>query len=519
VTATEVSGDVRFGGWRWGSAAQPYLYEINTWPWLHQLSVEAGRPVDLSTVPDERWAALADAGFDAVWLMGVWARSAAGAAIALNNTELVESFHAVLPDYRPDDVVGSPYCVADYQVDSRLGGRDGLAHARAALARHGLGLVLDFVPNHVAPDHPWTRTNPELFVRGSSQDLEDDPGSFVAIDGSVLARGRDPYFPAWPDVVQLNAFAPALRAGVVDTLRDIAEQCDGVRCDMAMLMMNGVFAKTWGARVGAPPEQDYWPAVIPAVRQTHPGFRFIAEAYWDLEWALQQQGFDFCYDKRLYDRLVAGDTRQVRPHLSADRQYQQRLVRFIENHDEPRAAAVFDERRQRVAAVAALTQTGARLIHDGQFDGRKVRLPVFLGRYPDEATDRELSGFYHTLLAALKDSTFRTGTWTLCDCTGWPGNDTTADLVAWCWDGESRWLIVVNLSDAEASGLVRAPWNDLRGGAFTLTDPTTNAEFERTGDDLTDGLYVELAPWGWHLLRVTSNDDVRSDTPLQVSPA
>ena len=313
MTATEVSGDVRFGGWRWASAAQPYLYEINTWPWLHQLSVEAGRPVDLSTVPDERWAALADAGFDAVWLMGVWTRSAAGAAIALNNTELVESFHAVLPDYRPEDVVGSPYCVADYQVDPRLGGRDGLAHARAALARHGLGLVLDFVPNHVAPDHPWTRTNPELFVRGSSQDLEDDPGSFVAIDGSVLARGRDPYFPAWPDVVQLNAFAPALRAGVIDTLRDIAEQCDGVRCDMAMLMMNGVFAQTWGARVGAPPEQDYWPTVIPAVRQTHPGFRFIAEAYWDLEWALQQQGFDFCYDKRLYDRLVAGERDRFDP--------------------------------------------------------------------------------------------------------------------------------------------------------------------------------------------------------------
>jgi len=232
----------------------------------------------------------------------------------------------------------------------------------------------------------------------------------------------------------------------------------------------------------------------------------------------QQQGFDFCYDKRLYDRLVAGEAGQIRPHLSADRQYQQRLVRFIENHDEPRAAAVFDERRQRVAAVAALTQTGARLIHDGQFDGRKVRLPVFLGRYPDEATDRELSGFYNTLLSALTDPTFRTGTWALCDCTGWPGNDTTADLVAWCWDGESRWLIVVNLSDAEASGLVRVPWNDLRGGTFTLTDPTTNAEFERTGDDLTDGLYVKLAPWGWHLLQVRSNDDVRSAAPPQVSP-
>ena len=140
--------------------------------------------------------------------------------------------------------------------------------------------------------------------------------------------------------------------------------------------------------------------------------------------------------------------------------------------------------------MATLTQTGARLVHDGQFDGRKVRLPVFLGRYPDEPTDRELSGFYHTLLAALKDPVFRTGTWELCDCTGWPGNDTTANLVAWSWDGDSRWLIVVNLSDADASGHVRAPWNDLRGGTFTLTDPTTNAVFERTGDDLANGLYV-----------------------------
>jgi hypothetical protein len=508
MTATQVSNGVRFDGWRWASAERPYIYEINTWPWLNQLSGEIGRSVDLSTVPDERWAVLADAGFDAVWLMGVWTRSPAGSAIALENKELVQSFQAVLPDYRSQDVVGSPYCVRAYEVDPRLGGRDGLARARAALARHGLGLILDFVPNHVAPDHRWTLRNPELFVGGTSQELEDDPGSFVAIDGSVLARGRDPFFPAWPDVVQLNAFAPALRTTVIATLRDIAEQCDGVRCDMAMLMMNDVFSRTWGARVGAPPDEDYWPTIIPAVRDAHPGFRFIAEAYWDLEWALQQQGFDFCYDKRLYDRLVAGDATQIRPHLSADRQYQQRLVRFIENHDEPRAAAVFDPRRQRAAAVASLTQTGARLVHDGQFDGRKTRLPVFLGRYPDEPADRDLSGFYDALLSAVKDPTFRTGTWELCGCSGWPGNDTTGNLVAWSWDGESRWLIVVNFSDTDASGHVRTAWNDLQGRTVTLTDPTSQAVFERTGDDLSNGLYVQLPPWGWHLFRVEPNDDI-----------
>ena len=237
----------------------------------------------------------------------------------------------------PQDVVGSPYCVRDYEVDPRLGGRDGLARARAALARHGLGLVLDFVPNHVAPDHPWTRSEPgALRPRAPAKSSRTTRRSFVAIDGSVLARGRDPYFPAWPDVVQLNAFAPALRAAVIDTLRDIAEQCDGVRCDMAMLMMNDVFARTWGARVGAPPAEDYWPTVIPAVREAHPDFRFIAEAYWDLEWALQQQGFDFCYDKRLYDRLVAGRRRADRRHLSADRHVSAEAGPV---HREPRRAA------------------------------------------------------------------------------------------------------------------------------------------------------------------------------------
>src|SRR4029450_6694073 len=157
--------------------------------------------------------------------------------------------------------------------------------------------------------------------------------------GHVLANGRDPYFPAWPDVVQLNAFAPALRAVVIETLSEIAEQCDGVRCDMAMLVMNDVFARTWGDRVGSAPESDYWPTVILAVREAYPGFLLLAEAYLDLEWALQHQGFNYCYDKRLYDRILQGPTEQVRLHLLADDQYQHGLLRFVENHDEPGGGA------------------------------------------------------------------------------------------------------------------------------------------------------------------------------------
>jgi hypothetical protein len=473
----------------------PFVYEINTWPWLAGVAAAEGRPVDLGSVPDAWWDEIAAGGFDAVWLMGVWRRSPAGVAIALANDALVRSFRDALPDLRDDDVVGSAYCIRDYVVDEHLGGPAGLAAARAALAARGMGLLLDFVPNHVAPDHPWTVSHPERFVGGTADDLARDPASFVEVNGRVLANGRDPFFAAWPDVVQLDAFSVELRDAVVDTMRSIADQSDGVRCDMAMLVMNDTFERTWGERVGPRPATEYWPQVIGAVRESHPGFRFVAEAYWDLEWALQEQGFDHCYDKRLYDRLLHDGAEDVRGHLSGDHGFQHRLLRFAENHDEPRAAAELGFDQQRAVTVATLTQTGARLVHDGQIEGRRVRLPVFLGRFPVEPVDDARVAFHRSLLAALRDPTFRRGDWQLCDRDG-------ADLVAWCWDGDTRWLVVVNLSDRRAAGHVRAPWADLRGRRVRLVDPTRDEVFDRDGDEVCDGLYVELAPWAWHLLRV-----------------
>ena len=274
---------------------------------------------------------------------------------------------------------------------------------------------------------------------------------------------------------------------------------------MAMLVMSEVFAHTWGDRVGQPPSTDYWSTVIPAVREAHPGFLFLAEAYWDLEWALQQQGFDYCYDKRLYDRILHGPAEQVRLHLVADDEYQHGLIRFVENHDEPRAASAFGSIRSPVSAVTSLTQTGARLVHNGQIEGATVHLPVFLGRYPKEQTDETLLAFYRTFLPAVADPTFRNGSWRLCERSGWPGDDRYQNLVAWSWEGDTRWLIVVNLSDGTAAGLIRAPWDDLRGRMWNLSDPTHPSQdvaFERSGDDLVDGFFVELDGWNWHMFRI-----------------
>jgi hypothetical protein len=480
----------------------PVIYEINTWVWLNELSRKYGRSITLANVPSEEWDYLSFFTFDAVWFMGVWERSPAGITVANQNQGLLEDFRRALPDFQTEDNVGSPYCVKRYKVDANLGGPEGLSVAREELAERGLKLILDFVPNHVAPDHPWVGSHPEYFIQGTAEEALKDPGSFIETEGRVFACGRDPYFPAWPDVLQLNAFQPGLRQAVIKTLSDLAGQSDGLRCDMAMLLINRIFENTWGGRAGQPPATEYWPEIIQTVKMNHPDFLFMAEAYWDLEWELQQQGFDYCYDKRLYDRLEHNDAESVRLHLCADYAYQNKLVRFIENHDEPRALSVFSPQKERAAAVTAATIPGAKLFHEGQFEGRKIRVPVFLGRCSEEPVDLELQSFYCQLVKAASLEGVRDGGWQLCERTGWPDNMSYQNLLAWCWKGAGeRLLVIVNLSDTQAQGRVRLLWEDLRGRDWRMTDHFTGEAYERSGKEMADsGLYVNLLPWGFHVL-------------------
>ena len=192
----------------------------------------------------------------------------------------------------------------------------------------------------------------------------------------------------------------------------------------------------------------------------------------------------------------------TRLHLYADLAYQEKLLRFLENHDEPRAASAFMFARERAAAVATSTLTGARMFHEGQFDGRKSRLPVFLARRPDESPDPRLQDFYRTLLAAIDRPLFREGQWRLCERTGWPDNPSWQNLVAWCWSkDDERYLVAVNLSDCPAQARIHTGWNNLAGRTWNLTDKLSGTVYERSGDELqSSGLYVDLAPWGYHLL-------------------
>jgi hypothetical protein len=476
----------------------PHLYEISAWPWLERLSLREGRRVTLADVPAETWDAIARAGFDCVYLMGVWRRSAAGRLMARTDPDLFADYDRALPGWTMRDVPGSPYSIQAYEPDDRMGGWTGLDRCRADLAGRGLRLVLDFVPNHLGFDHDWIRSHPEYFVQGTLDNYRAEPLLYHPIeDGAVvrfIACGRDPFFPPWRDVAQLNYFNPATRTAMIGVLADIARHCDGVRCDMAMLVVNDVFAQTW-QRVdlmwGAP-ATEFWPEATRRVPMT-----YLAEVYWDREFQLQQQGFDFTYDKRLLERLHYANPDQARGHLRAEPAYSAKLARFLENHDEARSAAVFGHRLEAAAAVT-FTLPGLRFFFDGQLEGALTRSAVQLGRWPDDPDRADIRDLYARLLTTIDKPLFHDGEWSLLEVDG-AGDPTNGDVLAFAWrHGRDMAIVAANITSHDAQGLVRV--GDLPAGdAFNLKDQLSNQGYRWTRADLGHGLYVRLNQGDAHI--------------------
>ena len=501
------------GGVKAGFVRHPLLYQINTRAFLN--AVAGLGQATLDDFPDAEIDAIADHGFEWIWLLSIWQLGAAGRNVALSNPAWRSGYLAALPDLRDDDVESSGFAIVEYSVARELGGPHALARLRSRFAGRGLKLMLDFVPNHMAVDSMWTHDHPDYFIAGTQGAMAKQPQNYETVATGrgqlLLAHGRDPNFDGWPDTLQLDYTNPALQQAQRSNLLDIAEQCDGVRCDMAMLLLPEIFERTWGVR-----PQAFWPDAIAFVKRERPGFTFMAEAYWDLELVLQDQGFDYAYDKRLYDRLVEGDAAAVRDHLAlAPVSYQNKLARFLENHDEPRAAATFSPARLEAAAVITFLAPGLRFINHGQLDGARVRLPTPLVREPIEASDPLLRGFYDRLLDVLSVPTLHEGEWqAVAPSQAWDNNPTHDRFVAFSWRAASpersprgNVLVVVNYSDVQSQCRLRVPFADLAGRRVSLSDLLGSERYERDGTEIENaGLFVDLAPWGYNAFALHLDD-------------
>ncbi len=476
----------------------PLLYQINTRVWLTELSCGLGRRATLDDIPDGELDQLAEHGFDWIWMLSVWQTGLAGQQVSRTNPEWRREFHETLPDLTDEDIPGSGFAITAYHVHSELGGDEALARLRERLRERGLRLMLDFVPNHTALDHPWVSQHPEYYIVGTELDLARAPRNYTRVrrpEGDLLlAHGRDPYFSGWPDTLQLNYANPMTQTAMAAELLKIAGQCDGVRCDMAMLVLPDVFQWTWGMV-----PRPFWPMATQQVRNHYPEFCFMAEVYWDLEWTLQQQGFDYTYDKRLYDRLREGHPRPVREHFHAGLDYQDKLARFLENHDEPRAAATFSPEVHKAAAVTTYLAPGLRFFHQGQFEGRLKRISPHLSRAPEEPANRDIREFYQRLLAILRRHAVREGQWQLLECLpAWRENWTWDSFLACFWRGnnEERLIVAVNFAPHQSQCVLQLPFADLSGTDWELQDLLDPVTYRRDGDKLcSHGLFLDMMPW------------------------
>jgi hypothetical protein len=246
------------------------------------------------------------------------------------------------------------------------------------------------------------------------------------------------------------------------------------------------------------------------VKRKKPGFLFLAEAYWGLERKLQEIGFDFTYDKSLYDRLRFSSPDEIRSHLMSDNLCPQRLVRFTENHDELRAIVAFGRERSLAAAVVLATVPGLRLFHDGQLEGRSTHLPIQLVREPKEADNPEIMRFYDRLLAICRVPAFHEGEWVLVEPSqAWNGNESHRSLLAWCWRyAEQVKLVVVDYSPHWAQGWLKLPMPLENAGRVLLQDELTGTIYIRDADELrSHGLYVDLSPWQAYILDIALDEN------------
>ena len=469
----------------------PHILEINTRSWLKRISQQQGCPITLADIPEIYLQKIKDEGFDAVWLMGVWTLSPAARRIARESADLQNQVRAARPDFKPEDITASPYAVYVYEVDASFGGDEALEKLHKRFNEKGIAVLLDFVGNHTAIDSPAVTAQPDLFINTGTQEPQNHKDWFFKNENGVyIAHGRDPYFAPWTDTAQLNYFNPKTREFMIENLKKVASLCDGVRCDMAMLSLNKVQRDTWWEFIGGEmPKKEFWKEALEVIREKKPEFIFIAEVYWGLEWDIQELGFDYTYDKTLYDRLRFSSATDIRSHLGAEHLFQMRSIRFIDNHDEEDSLKAFGREKSLAAGAIIATLPGARLFHLYQLLGRTGHMPI---QYINDDFKEDLSvgDYYRKLLHIASDAAFHGGQWVLCQAYG-AGDDTHKNILSWTWrQMKTGKLIVINYSALPARGCV-----SVKGAAADLTEEMAGEKIAVTPEMRKNGYVVALRPY------------------------
>ncbi len=476
----------------------PSILELHTKIWLETLSSEYGRKINFDCFPEEEIRKIQESPFDGFWLMGIWKRSLEARKKAQNCTGLITAGNELLQGFDPQkDIDASAYSIPEYTIESSFGTREGFLGFKKKIEPKKI--ILDFVPNHTSRDSSLILQKPWIFMEGDESLLIQ--GEAFLKNGKIIAMGKDPNFPAWNDTAQLDYSKVETREVMTESLKSITELCDGVRCDMAMLVTNDVFSRTWNKTMETP--EEFWKKAVAEVKHLKEEFLFIAEVYWGMEWELQQQGFDYAYDKTLYDRLKYGENEAVFGHFHAEKVFYQKLVRFLENHDEERASSVFKNGNLFSASILTYLLPGMRLFYEGQAEGRKRRSPIQFTRWPEEKSDPETFLFFQKMLNLIAEEALHEGRWTLLKIYS-PEEQGFSGVFSFQWSYKDvDILAVVNNTPFHKSGFSILEKIHAEEGTIFFKDVFSDKVWEREKESVMDsGLYFELEPHEFKIYKV-----------------
>lgn len=425
--------------------------------------------LELEKSPSFVWA-------DEIWFMGVWKNSPKSRSIAQTMPELQPNYHSVKQNLELEDIYGSPYSIFEYLPDLLVSKEKDLTNLHTNLKQLGKKLILDFVPNHMAIDSPIVDSNPDLFLIAS--EFVSSKNSFLHQNGNVYVHGRDPYFDGWTDTIQWDFSNPNVEKKHIEILKSIAKQSDGVRCDMAMLLLPDVFEKTHGKK------SSYdWSRVIQSVREEFPHFKFYAEAYWGMEDRLLSLGFDASYDKSIHDAFKNQNLDFISQNLKENSGIKN--IRFLENHDEERAKHQFGESSRTYFSLLCADEC-ILLFHAGQEMGLSKKIPVQMIRTDNEVTDLSSKEFYdRAFVVTAKRQENSLVFWP--DYKEYNGRSVFAKSIE---TENITELFLWNEQTTEVSGWI--PFQEGIQFQENLTDIVTGKTYPQTKSE--QGIYFKLAP-------------------------
>ena len=469
----------------------PILYEISTRPWLYELSRKYEKPISkLKDIPLEEFDNLKENGIDIIWMMGVWKLGEYGLEF-----DKKLNYSKVFPSWTKEDVIGSPYAIVEYTCNPEIGTNEDLIWLRKQINSRDMKLMLDFVPNHSAIDAPEAKANPKLYIRAPKG--VKNPNRYT---GSGFAFGSYPNHAPWKDVIQWNYWEEETRKLMKKNLMTVLSYADGVRCDVAGLILNDVIERGWRKELNywgyKRPNNEFWEYAFTEVKLKYPNAILLAEAYDKKEIeALYKLGFNYCYNKDLLNKLMDSSSSELKNYLKNKTEKDWgHLATFVENHDEDRIVYNMGNiDKAKTAGALAATLGGMIFINHGQWSGYRNKLEVHLRKGENELENYEIKTFYEKLMQIIQDPAFTSSNYYYINNIKGVKKD---DYIAYIREeGESHYLVVVNYSDSYGCGDVPI-YNIEENLDVSLREVLHDVEYIRNGYYARNkGLIVCLNPW------------------------